>query len=141
MHIAASAIGEYLHPDIGMIRVLHADGTLWKDQDYRAVQILADRRLIDGTGSHVRLRYVKLKAAANVAEDEIERQSRADSVRGRLQHSQASQTCVRDSQVAVRDGRIGTFTTYRHVRGWAFSLGERLRQARLDAERGQLATA
>lgn len=137
MHIAASAIGEYLHPDIGPIRVLHADGTLWKDLNYQAVQILADRRLIDGTGSHIRLRYVKLKAAANVAEDEIERQSRADSVRGRLQHSQASQTCVADGW----SNHIGTVTVYRHVRNWCFGTDERSRQYRYDAGNPQLAPA
>ncbi len=140
MKIAPSLIGEYLHPGME-IRVQHANGTLWKTENEAAVQILADRQLITGVGSHSRLRYVVLNCVSDVAEDEIERQLRANSIRGRLQHSQASQTCVRDPQVAVRDGRIGTYMTYKHVRGWAFSLHERLRQARADAERRQLATS
>lgn len=141
MHIAASGLNPHLHPDIE-VRVYNADGSPWKVLRGPAVQILVDKQLVSGgVGSRSRLRYVTLNAAPDVAEMELERQERANLIRGRLQHSQASQTCVRDPQVAVRDGRIGTYMTYRHVRGWAFGLGERLRQARADAERRQLATA
>ena len=137
MHIPASKIGEYLHPDIE-VRVLTVDGQPWKVLGPSMVQALIDQQCISGgVGSHTKLRYVTLNAASDVAEMEMHRQERANSVRGRLQHSQASQTCVADRW----SNHIGTVTVYRQVRSWAFGHAERLRQDRYDAGNPQLATA
>lgn len=116
----------------------NADGSPWKVLRGPAVQILVDKQLISGgVGSRSRLRYVTLNAAPDVAEMELERQERANMIRGRLQHSQASQTCVSDGW----SNHIGTVTVYRHVRNWCFGKDERSRQDRYDAGNPQLATA
>lgn len=137
MIIAASQLDRYVHVDLE-VKVCHQDGSAWKTLRGPAILLLAERRLITGRGSHSRLKCVVLDGATpELADDIIEKAQRAAAVRGRLQQSMASRTCKREPQVAVRDGRIGTFTTYKHIRGYYFSLAERQRQARSDAERRQ----
>ncbi len=118
MIIAASAIAEYLHPEM-QTKVCHPDGSLWKVLSGHAVQILCDRRMVTGRGSRRFLKCVILNndTAPAVAEDIVEKQLRADSVRGRLASSQASQTCVAERW----SNHIGTVTVYRHVRGSVFA--------------------
>lgn len=133
--IAASQLEKYLDSDLE-IKACHADGSAWKSLRAAGVRVLAERRLITGRGSRSRLKCVVLDGATpELAEDLIEKADRAAAVRGRLQQTMSSRTCKRDPQVAVRDGRIGTFMTYKHIRGYYFSMAERQRQARYDAER------
>lgn len=135
MIIAASQLDRYVHVDME-VKVCHPDGTAWKTLRGPAILTLAAQRLVTGRGSRAKLKCVVLDGATpELAEDLIEKAHRASLIRGRLQQTMSSRTCKRDPQVAVRNGRIGTFMTYKHIRGYYFSMVERQRQAQYDAAR------
>lgn len=138
MHIAASKLVEYLHPEMET-KVCHPDGSAWRTLSGSAVQILADKRMVTGRGSHKFLKCCILMpdTVPSLADDAIEHGLRAAAVRGRLANSQASQTCVAERW----SNHIGTVTVFRHVRGWVFGQAVRARQERQDAERRQSVAA
>ena len=113
MIIAASALGGYLRADM-LLPCNHANGAMWKMLTAAEIRILAEKLLVTGKGTRSRLKYLELAISSDKAEDEIDTAVRQGAIRGRLEHSQASQTCVRHTTYLLR-------ALYRHTRTYAFA--------------------